>query len=656
MVYAQIHHLQLEPLSPQCRVAHPEVINRERDCEKGFVKGMNNENLGPAERIIQTLLQYTDHAVHNRPGMTTASNAVVGVTWQPVTHKVEDGKKIVYRLDKVGKKTAKVKIGHLWEDKTIRGEDRRKIADYRPAGLFPEVVTWMYQQVAEVWKLDNEFAAKWASYAFKQEQRDLKVILAAFMLVQARKGDPVRDGDKVAFHDEDFRDVGEAMMLLYNKNSKTDLNPKLLLRIHDVLSLPGVAAINRELGFGKSARHPFLGRWNKAVEKWLRYREENPKLLEGLVKAGFRSTVMELARRVGYKPETPKFFETLRWKQAQAEDGRRSIAIGAEVKAAETWEGLTEEQICEKVVKEKPNWKRIVGLLPKTVGVTRAIAAAAIEAGSLSDKDLIIATPTLEDLGLLQVQDVRERWERAVKAAEDMRAANIATRVKSKETKEKLGEAADNALKKAVEEVTKGLRVYVFVDVSGSMQNSIGTAKTYLAKFLQAFPQDQLHVATFNTTGREIKIPHASAAGVENAFRGVTAGGGTDYGAGVRALAHHKPKPDEDALFIFVGDEGQHGTFEHAIRQWGHMPLAFGLIRVPGENFRVVTATAAAIKVPCFEINENTFADPYAIPRTIRALVAATPVGQAAVAATPRVTLAEVILKTDLLKKPAWAA
>ena len=226
------------------------------------------------------------------------------------------------------------------------------------------------------------------------------------------------------------------MMLI--RADKKDLNPKLLLRIHDLLSLDGVAQINRDLGFGKSARRPFLGRWPKAVEKWLRYREENPKMLEGLVRAGFRTTVMELARRIGYKPLTPRFFEILRWKQKQSDDGRRSMAIGAEVKAAESWAGLNEMQICERIVAEKPNWKRVVGLLPKEVGVTRAIMTAAIEAKALSDKDLVILTPTIEELGLMKVQEVRERWEQALKASEDMRAANIARNVQSKEVKEKL--------------------------------------------------------------------------------------------------------------------------------------------------------------------------------------------------------------------------
>lgn len=617
------------------------------------------ENLGPAERIIQTLLSFTDHAYHGRPGCVSPSTtAAIGVQWVPVTTKVEGEKTQVYRLDKVGKKTNKVLLGSLWADNTIRTDDRRKVGDFRPAGLYPEVVTWFYRQIAEVWKLDNEFAARWASYQFGQEHRDLKVVLAAFMLVQSRKGDPVKEGDTTLFYDEDFRDVGEAMVLTYDKSGNTDLNPKLILRMHDVLRLESVAAINRELGFGRSARSVFLGRFDKAVEKWLRYREQNPKLLEGLVKAGFRTSVMELARRVGYKPETPTFFQTLRWKQNQAEDGRRSIAIGVSAPVAESWNGLTEMQICERIEKDKPNWKRIEGLLPTSVGVTRAILTVAVESGCMSDKDLIIKTPTLEEFGLLQVQAVKERWDRAIKSADDTRAAHIALRVQTKAAKEQLEEAADNALKKAVAETVRGLRVYVLVDISGSMQNAILQAKQYVAKFLQAFPTEQLHVAVFNTSGREIRMHHASAVGVDAAFRGIQAGGGTDHGAGIRALSHHKPKPDEDALFIFVGDEGQHGTFDSSFRVAGIEPVAFGLVRVPGENLGAVTRTAAALKIPCFMLDTGIFEDVYAVPRALRNMIASTPVGVSATRAVPskRESLVDKIIKFPLLQKPAWAS
>jgi len=623
---------------------------------------MENENLGPAERILQTVLSYSDHAVHNRPGVVvTDPGSVVGTRWSPVTHADEDGTKVVYELRKVGRKSTKVKLGVLQDDGSIK-DGTQTIGRYQPAGLYPEVVTWIYKQIVEVWNLDNEFAAKWASYAYTQDHRDLKTILAAFMLVQCRKGDPVTEGNKVVFFDEDYRDVGEAMFLLTAKSKndgKASFNPKLLLRVYNVLRLPEVAEINRELGFGKSARKPFLGRWPKAVDKWLRYREENPKMLEGLVKAGFRRTVMELARAIGYKPNSPKFFETLRWRQVQSKEGHRTMAIGQDVAAAESWDGLTEEQICEKVVQDKPNYKRIVGLLPKEIGVTRAIMAAAIEAGSLSDKDLIIATPTLEELGLLEVKDICLRWEKAVKAAEDTRAANIAQRVKSKETQEKLSEAADTAVQKAVEEVTKGIRVYFMVDISASMDNAIEQAKKYLAQFLQGFPAEQIHISVFNTAGREVTLKHHSATGVEQAFRGFRAGGGTDYGSGVRVLQHHRPKEDEDVLFIFVGDE-QAREFDHAVHQSGLSPMAFGFLYVEtnwgGREYRAVTDTAAALGIPCFMIDEKIFADPYAIPRTIRALVAATPVGKASRTATPRVSLVDTIVNTKLLEKPAWAA
>jgi hypothetical protein len=613
------------------------------------------EKLGPAEKILQTLLNHADHMVHNRPGLVAPDTRhTIGVRWVPVTHKEENGSKVVYELTKVGKKTVNVRKGVMRADNKIE-ENGKVVGEYRAPGIFPEVAAWMYRQVAEVWKMDNEFAARWASYAFGQEHRDLKVALAAFMLVQTRKGDPVLDGGKIAFYDDDFRDIGEAMMLIHRRDGK-DLNPKLLLRVHDLLKVPGVAAINRELGFGNSARRPFLGRWAKAVEKWLQYREENPKMLDGLIKAGFKSTVKDLARAVGYKPQTPKFFEALNWSQDQADDGRRSILIGVEMTKAETWNDLSEAQICEKIAAEKSDWKRIVGLLPKKLGVTRAIMSAAVESGSLSNKDLIILSPTLEELGLLEVKEVKAKWDRALKKAEDdMRAANIARNVKSKDVQEKLQGAADSALQKAVEQVTKNLRIYVIIDISGSMSASIDRAKKLLAKFLQGFPPDRTHVSVFNTAGRVVEIKHPSAAGVENAFKGIKADGGTSHGAGVLALANFKPTNDEDTLFIFIGDEGEQRTFEAYVAQSGLRPMAFGFLKLPGDGGNAITATAAALRIPCFPINENTFDDVYAIPRTIRALVAATPVGVVArAAAVARVSLVDTILKTDLLKKPMF--
>jgi hypothetical protein len=228
--------------------------------------------------------------------------------------------------------------------------------------------------------------------------------------------------------------------------------------------------------------------------------------------------------------------------------------------------------------------------------------------------------------------------------------------VKSKDVQEQLQGAADTALQKTMETATRNMRIYVFIDISSSMEGAIEKAKALLGKFLQGFPVDRTHIATFNTVGRVIEIKHASAAGVSQAFKGFSASGGTSHGAGVLALAPFPPKDDEDTLFIIVGDGGENVSFHTYVEQSKLRPMAFGFLMLPGQNYGAPEKTAAQLGIPCFKIEQNTFDDVYAIPRTIRALVAATPVGAVArAAASPRVTLVETILKTDLLNKPHWA-
>lgn len=612
---------------------------------------MLQENIGPAERIVNSLLSFNDHLVHNRPGVIVPSTDAIGVTWTQACWKQEGEHKVVYRKDKIGKKTKLTKLGNLQADNTIEGSN----AKYKPPGLFVEVARYMYRLIADVWNLDNEFAAKWASYVYKNDKsKDRKVIMAAFMLVQSRKGDPVLDNGKVAFYDEDYRDIGEAMVLLDGSNY---LDAKLILRIREVLSLPQIADINRQLGFGQSTRNPFLGRFPKVARAWLKYREENLKLLEGLVKSGFSNKIQDLARSVQYKPESPAFFETLRWKQSQSKNGHRALAIGTAVKAADTWEGLTERQICERIVATKPNFKRIVGMLPVSVGLTRAVMGAAIEVGSLSSKDFVIQVPTLEKLELLSVAEIKAKVDAAINAAEDQRAANIALRVKSKELQASLQEGAENVSKKEVAEQLKGLFIQVIVDISGSMESAIEVAKQCLIKLLPAFPLDKISVSVFNSAGRLVEIKHASGAGVENAFRGIKAGGATTHASGVLAHQGVSIPADHDVLTIFIGDEEESGRFDDTVRRMPYKTVAFGLIKVRQSAYSIVRDTAAALQIPCLILDPKVFEDTYALPQTLRHMIASTPVGKAGSNPAPfqRETLVDTILKTELLKKPIWA-
>jgi len=614
-----------------------------------------SETLGSAERIIQTLLTMTDHIVHGRPGIVMPARNPIGASWTPCRWKeTPEGKQVLVNTS-TGKKASERVVGMLSDDGKVTSNGQA-VGEYRKPSdrkkLFPEAVAYIYQQVADIWKMDNELAARWASYAFNQENRDIKTVLAAFMLVQDRYGEAVIENGELLFFDDDYRAVGVAMFLIRGRGSR-QLDPKLIGRVGDILQLPEVEAINRELGFGRSQRKPPMGRYSDAVTKWLEYREQNPRMLKGLVDSGQGDIVRNLARRVHYKPQSPEFFRILGWKQKG--NIHRTLSIG-EVMEKVSFAGMSEKEICEKIAKDGIGYKRVVGMLPESQEVTQAIMAATIESGGVSEKDLIILTPTLEALGLLTIDPYKTKWQEAVANAKDQRAANVAKNVKSKEAVKGLESAADNAATSALEEVTRDLRVYCMVDKSASMNQSLSNAKSYLAKFLGGFPLDRLHVSVFNSVGTEINIRSAQRAAVEQAFRGHSAGGSTSYRAGIHAVAHNRPKDNEDVLMIFVGDQaGEAGHYvAKNIRDWGMRPMAFGLLYVPGQRGSTVDDAAAELNIPCFRLSEEMFSDddPYAVTRIVRDLIAATPAGQSQ---TKRVSLIDQILKTELLQVPEWA-
>lgn len=165
--------------------------------------------------------------------------ALTKCVWWVTSSKLNEespGVKTVYRVNAVkGRKgrPTETRLGTLRVADNAIMQGATLVGHFRDPGIQPEVASYLYRQIADVWKLDNEFAARWASYVYSnQDNRDLKVVMAAFMLCQNRKGDPVIKGGEVLFKDDDFRDVGEAMCLRYD--------------IYDVLKVPEVVAINRE--------------------------------------------------------------------------------------------------------------------------------------------------------------------------------------------------------------------------------------------------------------------------------------------------------------------------------------------------------------------------------------------------------------------------
>ena len=571
--------------------------------------------MGPAERLLEVVLGGSAHLWHNRPGVEIAGQ------WKPAKNagKAERGRAI------------------------------------KP-GLHVSAAVTLYARLLEIHKLNSDLMAHLASYALVEtDWRDLKVACAALMLVQARSGAPVHDDDtgRVAFYDDDYRKIGEAMVLWYQKKSNRMLTPKAVLRIAELLETPEIAALNRAAGFGDpAAKRAPLGRWPKAAAKWLGLRETNQPMLVGLVKAGYKQTIKNLARKIGYKPQSPTFFGLLGWKQTQADDGRREIGLDNEgLVKSERFDGLSEAEICETIINQHLRYKDAVGRLPSDIGLTPAIMVALLP--TLSDRDLRQLTPTLEELGLLSVPQIRERWEKALTTSTDQRALNIAKNVRDKGIKEKLEEAADHAVKNAVAAATQAadVRVMFLVDKSGSMQGAIEASKDALGKMLAGFPLERLHVAAFDTMGQVLKAKAASRLAVQHMLANLKAEGGTIHGAAVSALHRDGVRVPSEAklIVIVVGDEaGETGAqLAQTFRNLGYRVDAIALLLAGQPRGQTVRDCARELNIPYSEVTVAQFDDPYHVPRMLRALLEA-PVAASIVKAMPG--LVEKVMTTKLLE------
>ncbi|MBE2250951.1 MAG: VWA domain-containing protein [Myxococcus sp.] len=577
--------------------------------------------MGPAEKLLDLILSSSAHLWHNRPG---------------------------------------IEVAGTWQMKPSRGAPLPRGAKEVRPGLHVTAAERLYTRLLEIYALNHDLFAHFASYALKEtDWRDLKVAASALMLVQTRSGQPVKDDDgSVAFVDDDFRRIGEAMLLFYEKKSQRMMTPKAVLRVAELLETDEIAKLNRRAGFGDPAsKKAPLGRWKRAAQKWLEYRESNPQLLEGLVKAGFKETIKAIARKAGYKPKSQRFFEVLGWKQKQAAGGHRSVGLGAlKLEKKDRFDGLSEVEICEAIETQRLSYKEVVGRLPKDVGLTPAIMAALVP--SLSDRDLRILTPTLESLGLMADAEIRARWEKAIAEATDQRSLNVAKNVRSQALKEKLVEAADVAAKKAVTEATKDVdvRVMFLIDKSGSMEGAIEQSKEALTKILAGFPLEKVHIATFDTTGTVLVPKAANSAAVKHMLGSIRASGGTVHAAALRALHGSGVRFPAEArlVVIVVGDEaGEAGDqLARAFRDFGYAPAAMAMmVSVAGHGARGNTVRSAAgqLKVPFSEVNVSSFDDPYQVTRVLKALLDA-PV---ALGAAPQQGWVERVMRTPLLELKA---
>jgi hypothetical protein len=355
---------------------------------------------------------------------------------------------------------------HMWSKNKLQQDKFEKVLD-----------TFSY--LAEK---DPLFLAHFTSYAIKKlDTKDMKVIATFANSLSDADGTPFSLGSE--FCKPNWRTVSQAAL--------NELDPRLVLRV--------LTVANMKIKFGSK---PVATHYSKtlktAVKKYLRYREANPKALEGIKKNG----LTEVYRKLYLLARLPPSLEAasvLGWPQKKGYPGHGAH----KVKTLFDFSGLSDIEIATKIRAEKLPALSALGALPDSL--TPVVAAAILE--QATGDQVVILTEMFQRQGLLQDKDVLKVYSRKIKTAKN--ALDRVERINTNMISE-----VETALKDTKSEVRKEQvgdlgRVFLHIDISGSMSDGIQVAVDKGAIIAESVkdPETNFHWGLFNTTGKVLPNP-----------------------------------------------------------------------------------------------------------------------------------------------------
>lgn len=201
----------------------------------------------------------------------------------------------------------------------------------------------------------------------------------------------------------------------------------------------------------------------------------------------------------------------------------------------------------------------------------------------------------------------------ALKAVEAAKASGV-----SADLKEQLESVADVQIK------SKGRikrSTAMLVDKSGSMNSGIEIGKQ-MSAMVSAIMDADFYVYAFDTMPYPIISKGNDLASWEQAFRGISAGGGTSYGAALAALIRNDQRVEQ---IVLVGDEGEYNsptfikTYQQYVEKFDVRPSVFMLRCGPESSYGRITTPLVAQGV---DVDIYTFTgDYFSLPGLIQYLV-----------------------------------
>jgi hypothetical protein len=372
---------------------------------------------------------------------------------------------------------------------------------------------------------DPFFLAHLTSYVFKNSKaKDLKTFLAYISSLSDADGQSFSPNSK--YKKPNLRYVGWAAL--------HQLDPKLadrvLLLATRKFSVQGL--LNESTHFPTSLRSAF--------EKYLKYREANPEILEGIRKAGFKTTLRRMGRKMHYD-FSDEARQILDWPRKGQKFEKR----------APIFDGLDDLEVAQKIRTEKLPYITTLGELSRiNRKVSPVIAVAMLE--QATGNQAVIMRSTFEDAGILNDKQVMDLYESKIKEAKTTldRATTISKNA-SEEVKKVMKDARAEARKEELGDMGK---IFVHLDFSGSMQQVREYAAqrgAILAEMVQN-PRENFAWGWFSDRGFRLDLPDEF---VEDAFAAKLYGQGDFGGTDCVALYAEARRFGAD-IDVYITDQG----------------------------------------------------------------------------------------------------
>lgn len=502
---------------------------------------------------------------------------------------------------------------------------------------------------------DPYFLAHFLSYVITStDNKDLKLVAAFVNSLSDADGTPFFAGSK--YNKPNLRVVSQAALM------DRAFDAKMIERFIEI------AKIKQPLGTKHGHGKHLTSGMQTAIRKYIRYREANPRALEGIRKAAMTRRFRHLYQLMTMGPS----FEAasiLNWKQKGKEirlaDGstetvrywsqaeRRYVPGPESINKKDffNFKGLKDIEIAEKIRREKLSAIGALGALPEKISPVIAVAVLEQATGDQA----VILREVFDSQGLLKHPEVMELFKQKIATAKtaldrverintavDVEVTNVMKAAKAESRKREMGTAFG--------------RVFVHIDVSSSMTSALALAKDYGSTIAECIPnpQENFYWGLFNAAPRILEAPKSfEKDAFHSALYGHHASGSTDLFACWDAS--RKLKCDLD---IFITDSGHSGAYaqitDKILKAGTNVPKVIGIVQISGKGGYGTNAVADERNYENFKraieagglvvarINEDALRQSALVVQTLKQ------------ALFGKEALVEQILATTLLKLPAW--